>query len=136
MEIIIFLGFVGICAVALVWATRKPGRQTDLQQRTQLRKKNLRSEKLETPRDSLLSHRDEVWQKRRNKAEHGVAKTNAFVPKSVSFGTPEYDGYSRRDRHHVRDRTAEIKDEEHAAGDVSMTAVELKFDKDNAAKTA
>lgn len=136
MEIIIFLGFVGICAFALVWATRKPGRETDLQKRKQHSAKKYQSEKLETPRDSLLSHKDEVWQRRRDKAAHGVLKTNAFVPKSVSLGKPEYDGYSRRDRHHVRDRTAEIKDEEHAAGEVSMTAVELKLDKGDAAKTA
>ena len=40
-------------------------------------------------------------------------KTNRFVPKSVSAGEPEYDGFSRRDRHHVVVGTAHIKKEDH-----------------------
>ena len=137
MEIVIFLVFVGICAFALVWATRNStSRPTDLERRKQLRAKKVRSEKLETPRDHLLSHSDEVWQKRRKKANGGVSKTNAFVPRFESSGTPEYDGYSRRDRHHVRERTAEIKQESVAEDELTMTAVEVKFDKIDSGKTA
>lgn len=137
MEMVIFLVFVGICAFALVWATRRSSTQaTDLERRKQQRARKLRSEKLETPRDHLLSHSDEIWQKRRKKATSGVVKTNAFVPRFEGSGIPEYDGYSRRDRHHVRERTAEIKTETTAESELTMTAVEVEFDQVDSGKTA
>lgn len=137
MEIVIFLVFVGVCAFALVWSTRKSDRRpADLERRKRLREKKVRSEKLETPRDHLLSHRDEVWESRRKKANGGVVRTNAFVPRFESSGTPEYDGYSRRDRHHVRERTAEIKKEPVVEEHLTMTAIEVEFDLPDNSKTA
>ena len=109
MEIVIFMVFVGVCAFVLIWSARKSKAETDLARRQKTRQKLERSDKLVTPADNLLSHRQQVWQQRRKNDAMGVSKTNAFVPKFESDGTVEYDGYSRRDRHHVRDRRAEIK---------------------------
>ena len=58
-------------------------------------------------------------------ATEDVIATNRFVPKSVSAGEPEYDGFSRRDRHHVVVGTAHIKKEDHVDGPI-MTPVPYK----------
>jgi hypothetical protein len=127
MEIVIFFVFIAVCAFALVWASRKTRAETDLARKQRVKRKKARSEKLAVPSDNLLSHNDQVWQTRRHHATTGVERTDRFVPKSESSGTPEYDGYSRRDRHHVRERTAQIK-EEHSGEELRMTAI--KFDTD------
>ncbi len=126
MEIVIFFAFIAVCAFALVWASRKTRKETELARRQRMRRNDSRSEKLATPRDTLLAHKDQVWQSRRQHATTGVVETNRFVPKSASDGSPEYDGYSRRDRHHVSDPNAHIK-EEHEE-EFTMTAVEYKAD--------
>ena len=137
MEIVIFFVFVAVCAFALVWASRKTKAETELAHKRRSLRNKSQSEKLVAPRDALLSHNDEVWATRRQHANLGVQKTNKFVPKSESDGSPEYDGYSRRDRHHVRQRTAQIKKESHAEDELTMTAIE--FDQEpniNPAKAA
>lgn len=128
MEIVIFFAFIAVCAFALVWASRKTRSEADLAHRKRLKRNEGRSEKLVAPRDNLLAHGDEVWQSRRQHATTGVAPTNQFVPKSEASGNPEYDGYSRRDRHHVKDRKAQVKEEAHEE-EFTMTAVEFKPDK-------
>lgn len=125
MEIVIFFVFVAVCAFALVWASRKTKAETDLAQKRRARRNKTRSENLVAPRDALLSHKEEVWATRRQHANLGVQDTNKFVPKSESEGNPEYDGYSRRDRHHVRQRTAQVKAESHNEDDFTMTAIEF-----------
>ena len=126
MEIVIFFVFVAVCAFALVWASRKTKAETDLAHKRRAVRNKSRSEKLVAPRDSLLSHKEEVWATRRQHANSGVENTNKFAPKSSSDGNPEYDGYSRRDRHHVRQRTAQVKKESHAEDEAfTMTAIEF-----------
>ena len=125
MEIVIFFVFVAVCAFALVWASRKTKAETELAHKRRVRRNKSRSENLVAPRDALLSHKEEVWATRRQHANSGVESTNKFVPKSVSDGNPEYDGYSRRDRHHVRQRTARVKAESHAEDELTMTAIEF-----------
>jgi hypothetical protein len=128
MEIFIFFGFIAVCAFALVWASRKTRSETELASNTRRKRNEARSEKLKTPRDSLLAHNDQVWQSRRQNHTTGVEAVNRFVPKSLSDGSPEYDGFSRRDRHHVYDRRAQVK-EEHEE-EFTMTAVEFRSDPD------
>lgn len=135
MEIVIFFVFIAVCAFALVWASRKTKAETDLARKQRVKRNKDRSEKLAAPRDNLLSHNDQVWQTRRHHASTGVERTDRFVPKSASSGTPEYDGYSRRDRHHVHDRSAHVK-EEHSEEELSMTAIKFHSDEESTPKKA
>ena len=72
-----------------------------------------------TPPDTILSHRDELWNARREAAHGDVIPTNRFSLKSESSREPEYDGYSRRDRHHLTSDATHIK-EDGSADDVSL----------------
>lgn len=134
MDIIVFFAFIAVCAFALVWASRKTRSETQLANKARKKRNEAQSEKLKTPRDSLLAHNDQVWQSRRQHHTTGVENTNRFVPKSESAGSTEYDGFSRRDRHHVYDRRAQVK-EEHAE-EFTMTAVEFKSDREVPDKAA
>ena len=112
MEIVYFLTFVGICIFILLVATRSSRFKKGLA----LKRRNSLSSgtgKLETPADSVLSHRDELWKKRTHDAAMDVVRTNRFVPKSDASFEPEYDGYSRRDRHHLTSKPTHIKEEDH-----------------------
>lgn len=128
MEIVVFLIFIAVCAFALLWASRKTKEETRATHERRAERNAIRAQALNAPRDSLLSHGDQVWASRRQHANSGVENTNRFVPKSESSGVPEYDGYSRRDRHHVRERTAQVKEESHVDGEFTMTAVEFHTD--------
>lgn len=133
MEIAVFFAFIAVCALALLWASRKSKSEADLMRKQRLAR-STRADKLVSPRDSLLAHRDEVWQNRRKHATVGVTATNRFVPKSETIDAPEYDGYSRRDRHHVRERTAKVK-EDHPE-ELLMTAVQFHSDEEKTPKKA
>jgi hypothetical protein len=127
MEIAFFLTFVGVCAMLVIWATRKSRDESNVARDRRLNPvRKARAEKLETPVDNLLSHREEIWQSRRKKGKSGVLRTNRFIPRSESSGDPEYDGFSRRDRHHVRSRTAQVKEEGHLADGPAMTSIEFE----------
>lgn len=128
MEIVIFFAFIGVCAFALVWASRKTRSEAELARQKRAERNTSRSDKLTSPRDNLLAHGDQVWQSRRQHANSGVEKVNQFVPKSESKDEPEYDGYSRRNRHHVRERTAKIRESSEDES-FTMTAVEFKQEK-------
>lgn len=92
METIWFLIFIGICAFLVVWASFRSKSKTDLAAR--------RAKKLEHPVDNRLAHKEKIWDERRKAAAEGTAPKQSFALKSE--GTePEYDGYSRRDRHHL-----------------------------------
>lgn len=110
MEIVYFVSFVAGCAVIAVWVVvRSNKRRTPGHERLKKAQKDL----LHTPSQYTLSRPDQVWRTRRHSADTlGVNRTNAFVARSLGQD-PEYDGYSRRDRHHVRDRNAHIKAEPH-----------------------
>jgi len=118
METIYFIMFVAVCAALLVWASSKGGRNRSRSAKTRESGKRTRVKKqqadlLSTPSSYLLANRGEVWRQRREKAVEDVIATNRYVPKSISAGEPEYDGFSRRDRHHVVVGTAHIKKEDH-----------------------
>ena len=135
MEIVIFFVFIAVCAAALIWASRKTRSEADLATKNRVNRNAKRAEKLAAPRDSLLSHGDQVWQSRRQHASTGVIATNRFTPKSESDGSPMYDGYSRRDRHHVRENEAKI----HEAMDdeeLTMTAIQVEPDQVKTDKAA
>ena len=137
MEIVIFFAFIAVCAFALVWASNKSKAEADAAQAQRSQRNKSFAEKLEAPRDSLLAHNDQVWQSRRQHATTGVVATNKFIPRSDDSGSPEYDGYSRRDRHHVKDRNAMVKDDQHDE-EFTMTAIEFTADEvaDSKKKTA
>jgi len=118
MEIVYFIMFVAACAVVLMWAAGKSGKKRKEQAKTQTLRakapgKKPQADLLNTPSSYLLSNSGDVWRQKRQKAAEDVIVTNRFVPKSVSAGEPEYDGFSRRDRHHVVVGTAHIKKEDH-----------------------
>lgn len=108
MEIIYFIVFVVVCACLVMWATSKSKKETELALQRQARAKKVRAELLETPAEYTLARPDQLWFTRKSKAELGVTPTNLFAPRSVA-SDPEYDGYSRRDRHHVKDSNAQVK---------------------------
>jgi hypothetical protein len=112
METIYFLIFVGVCAFAVVWATRSSKSKTNLAAKSSANRDRKSSEKLMAPSDSRLAHRELIWEERRKRAARGYTPKQTFVPKSVAGTSPEYDGYSRRDRHHVAP-TGAVKEEAH-----------------------
>jgi hypothetical protein len=113
MGIIYFLLFIAACFGILMWVSHKSARERDLARRMPSARKP-KASKLHTPADNVLSHREEIWHTRRHNAAASVAKTNRYVPRSVSSQEPEYDGYSRRDRHHLTPESAHVKDESQA----------------------
>ena len=135
IEMVIFFVFVAVCALALLWASRKTKAESDLARRKRGHRNRQRAEKLVASREALLSNSDAVWQSRRHHANTGVDRVNRFAPKSSSSGVPEYDGYSRRDRHHVRDRNARLRENAETEGSFTMTAIRFRSDDEDAVKT-
>ena len=131
MEIVFFIVFVLVCALGLMWAAgRSKKEDPNVALKRKAKAKENRADLLTTPSNYLLSNRGDVWQKKRQNAAEDVIVTNRFVPKSVSAGEPEYDGFSRRDRHHVVVGTAHIKKEDHV-DEPAMTSID--YDKGQAA---
>jgi len=138
MEIVIFFMFVAACALALLWASRKTKAENELERRKRAHRNRARSGKLTAGSEALMSSKTEAWNTRRHHAALGVQKVNKFAPKSESGGVPEYDGYSRRDRHHVRDRNARVREDVGTEKQFTMTAIHYRTDDDEEtpAKTA
>jgi hypothetical protein len=115
MEIVYFIVFIAACAGLVMWATGKSEKRNSAEKalKNRVKVRQDQSELLTTPANYLLANRGEIWQKKRMHVTEDVIATNRFVPKSVSAGEPEYDGFSRRDRHHVVVGTAHIKKEDH-----------------------
>lgn len=130
VEIVVFFVFIAVCGFALVWASRKTKSEDDLAHKQRVARRN----KLLAPRDTVMAHKEEVWTSRRQHATVGVTATNRFVPKSETSDVPEYDGFSRRDRHHVRERTAQVK-EDHPE-ELLMTAIQIHSDEERARNKA
>jgi hypothetical protein len=101
MGTIYFLTFIGVCAFVVVWATRRSSTAHNLEKRPYSKQTGQLSEKLTPVSHDRLSHKEEIWEARRNQAKKGFSSPKRFVPKSAASAEPEYDGYSRRDRHHV-----------------------------------
>lgn len=100
MEIIYFLVFIAVCFGVFIWVFRKSGGGKDLARPASDMHKEA-FEKLHTPADNALAHREQIWRNRCHSSATKVVKTNKYIPKSETLKEPEYDGYSRRDRHHV-----------------------------------
>ena len=125
METIYFLMFIGACAFAVVWATRRSKTDTDLGSRRTPTRNIVSSEKLVTPTDNRLAHKNQLWEARRKQATKGRNSRKKFIPKFEAAKEAQYDGYSRRDRHHVT-ATEHVKEEAHIEGhgDFSMTSLD------------
>lgn len=131
MELVYFIAFVAACAALVIWAVKhKDNKKLDLAHQRKLAEQKARAELLETPADYTLSHPDQPWHTRQHPATSGVVRTNAFAPRSEG-AEPLYDGYSRRDRHHVRDLDARIKKEDHVD---EATARAMAFREGHAAR--
>ena len=104
METVIFLIFVGACAFIAVWVTRKSGKQRNLPKTP--------SEKLTPTTHDRLSRKEDIWEARRQFAQKNLSSVQKYVPKSAATAEPEYDGYSRRDRHHLT-TAGRVKKESH-----------------------
>jgi len=124
MEIVYFVFFVTVCAFVVMWAMGRSRKKADAARTLRSRARQAQTDKLSTPSSYTLSQAETAWQTRRNAASSGVSRTNAFVARSLGQD-PEYDGYSRRDRHHVRDRRAQIKGDGHAA-EPKVGSIDLK----------
>lgn len=110
MELFLFIVFVAACALLLFRATKKSKDKVGLDHEHKVKERQARAKLLETPAVYTLACPDQPWHTRHRLDSTGVEQTNPYAPKSESAG-PEYDGYSRRDRHHVTDLDAHIKDE-------------------------
>ena len=105
METVYFLIVIGVYALVVVWAARRSKAKS---RRAGKSKEQL----LTTPADSRLSHKEQVWEARLNEAEHDVAPLNPFAPKFESTDGPKYDGWSRRNRHHLATK-AQVGEDSH-----------------------
>jgi hypothetical protein len=101
METVFFLIIVGVGAFALIWVMRKSRPETDLAARHKPNRADRSNELLKTPPDSRLTHKEEMWEARRKLASQGFGARKRFVPKSEAARESQYDGYSRRHRHHL-----------------------------------
>jgi hypothetical protein len=135
METIYFLMFIGVCAFAVVWATRRSKANTDLGRGRTPTRNNLVSDKLHTPAENRLSHKKELWEARRKQATKGFSSRKQFVPKFEAAKEAQYDGYSRRDRHHVT-VSEQVKEEAHIDGHGDFSTSSIDFDpKEHASQT-
>jgi hypothetical protein len=135
METIYFLMFIGVCAFAIVWATRRSKANTDLGRGRTPTRNNLVSDKLHTPAENRLSHKKELWEARRKQATKGFSSHKQFVPKFEAAEEAQYDGYSRRDRHHVT-ASEQVKEEAHIEGHGDLSMSSIDFDpKEHASQT-
>ena len=104
MGTIYFLIFVGVCAFVVVWATRKSRLDADRAKRQAAAQQKTLSEKLMPTSSNRLSDKEKLWEARRKHATEGFGSGKRFVPKFEATAYEEYDGYSRRDRHHLTKR--------------------------------
>jgi len=76
-----------------------------------------RTNLLSTPGNNLLANNNKVWKKRCKQEAHLSEDGNVTGSRSAQDITeePAYDGYSRRDRHHLSP-AAHIENEKHIDG--------------------
>ncbi len=129
METIYFLIVIGVGAIVVIWATRSTKSEKSLAQRRAREKYEKQHSKLAMPVDNRLSHKEEIWKARCKDASEGLAAPLPFIPKFEAESASQYDGYSRRDRHHL---TAEehIKKEGHIdqIDEFTITSAEAESD--------
>jgi len=130
METVYFLIFIGICGFAVLWATRRSKSQIDLSAKNKSIHRAATAEKLERPMDNRLSHREQIWESRRTRTSKGYEEHKTYVPKSLTGGAPEYDGYSRRDRHHLTP-SGHVKEKTHFKDKAGLTMKAMKFESED-----
>jgi len=109
MGTIYFLICIGLLAFVVVWVTRKSS--VDLGRNKSV---NQPAEKLLPVSHDRLSHKEEVWAARREQVRKDFSRPKKIIPKSDARAEREYDGYSRRDRHHLTP-AGQVADEAQAA---------------------
>jgi len=112
MEWFLFIVFIAGCALLLFRATKKSKKKVNLEHERKLKERKARAQLLETPAVYTLARPDQPWHTRRQAASHGPSRPEPFKPRYES-NDPHYDGYSRRDRHHIADVEVVIADEGH-----------------------
>jgi len=135
METIYFLIFIGVCAFAVVWATRRSKSDTDLGSKRTSTRNKVPADKLITPVDNRLAHKNQLWEARRKQATKSVSSDKRFIPKFEAAHEAQYDGYSRRDRHHLT-TTEHVKEEAQIEGHGDFSLTGIDFDpKEHASQT-
>jgi hypothetical protein len=101
MGTIYFLIATGVIAFFVVWATRRSSKSHDLEKKSYSAEGKQAFEKLTPTSHDVLSRKEEIWEARRSQVKRDFSAPRRFVPKSVAAAEPQYDGFSRRDRHHL-----------------------------------
>jgi hypothetical protein len=100
MGMLSFLLIVAAIVVVIIWAMSKSKAESKLAGNLPKRRE-ARPELLSTPTHSVLSQKEELWATRRQQATKNASSQKPFVPGSEARRQAHYDGYSRRDRHHL-----------------------------------
>jgi hypothetical protein len=129
METLLFVAFVAVFGLIIFLPAHKSRKQTDLRRRQRAQKASAQSNRLSTPADHLMAHKREVWQKRQQKVSREGTERPDFIPRFEKAGDGEYDGYSRRDRHHLTP-TGSAKKQQPKEEEFTMTAVKFEPDMD------
>jgi hypothetical protein len=98
MEIVYFIAFIVVCAFLVILGTGKSKKETELAHQRKAKFRKSQAELLKTPADYTLSRPDQLWFTRK---QASAGRAHERVCATVRGVEPEYDGYSRRDRHHV-----------------------------------
>ena len=112
MGLFLFIVFVAACVVLLCQVIAKSKTPIDKAHSRKPQRKKASAEQLETPAVYTLARPDQPWHTRRHSAATGTPRSVRPAPESGPEEL-EYDGYSRRDRHHVAETKAHIKEEGH-----------------------
>lgn len=110
MEWFLFIVFVAACALLLFKATKQSKKRVDVEHERKLKERKARAQLLETPAVYTLSRPDQPWHTRRQPATSKGPRPEPIKARFES-NDPHYDGYSRRDRHHIADVEVVIEDE-------------------------
>jgi len=135
METIYFLISIGVCAFVVVWVARRSKTETNFAGKRTPTETDPAHKLLKTPADNRLSHKEEIWERRRKHATKGFSAPKPFVPKSEAAKAAQYDGYSRRHRHHLT-ASEHVKEEAHLdeRDGPKMTSIEFET-KEQASRT-
>ena len=116
-----------LCVFVVFSALRRSSAKTDLAGKSTRTKANSSRKLLSTPAGNRLSRSKEIWEARRKRAKKDIRTRKLFVPKGEATAEPEYDGYSRRGRHHLAS-TCQEAEEVHIdkVDEPSMTSIEFE----------
>lgn len=112
MELFLFIVFVAACAMLLYRFINKSRTNVDQANKRKLSENRTRALRWETPAVHTPAGPNQPWHPRRHQTTMGNSQSFRRALGSQSEWL-EYDGYSRRDRHHLADTKAHIKDEGH-----------------------